>query len=155
MRKSAEISPCGKYRYHLQRIWEVGAPRVAFVMLNPSTADATEDDPTIRRCIGYAKAWGYGGLDVVNLYAYRATDPAELKRVSSPIGPDNDETLLAVVRQADKVICAWGGHGGRRGEIVLRKLRQSGISPMCLETTKKGEPKHPLYLKADLNPVPL
>lgn len=153
MRKSAEISPCGKYRYHLRREWDLDLPRVAFIMLNPSTADANDDDPTIRRCIGFAKAWGYGGLDVVNLYGYRATNPKELKNVPSPIGPHNDDTLLAIVPYVDRVICAWGAHGGKRGDSVLRKLRQEGLVPMCLAKTKRGDPMHPLYLKADLLPA--
>lgn len=130
-------------------------PRVAFIMLNPSTADAKEDDPTIRRCMGFARAWGYGGIDVVNLYAYRATNPKELKKAPSPIGPYNDNTVLAIARHADKIVCAWGAHGGRRGDSILRKLRHEGLTPMCLEKTKKGAPKHPLYLKGDLTPVPL
>ena len=157
MRKSAEISACGKYRYHLRRVWDLDLPRVAFIMLNPSTADDKEDDPTIRRCIAFARAWGYGGLDVVNLFAYRATDPRELKKASSPIGPDNDGNLLAVARHADKVICAWGAHGDLFGRSwrVIEKLRKEGISPLCLEKTKKGLPKHPLYLKADLMPIPI
>ena len=92
---------------------------------------------------------------MVNLCAYRATDPKELKTVASPIGPHNDDTILAVVRYASKIICAWGAHGSRRGESVLRKLRQEGLEPLCLEKTKKGAPKHPLYLKGNISPVPL
>ena len=157
MRKSAEISPCGKYRYHLRREWDSDLPRVAFIMLNPSTADASEDDPTIRRCIGFAKAWGCGGIDVVNLFAYRATEPKELKKARNAIGPDNDAHILAIAPYADKVICAWGAPGELFGRArrVSDKLRSAGVGMWCLEKTKKGQPKHPLYLKCDLVPIAL
>ena len=157
MRKSAEISACGKYRYHLRREWDLDLPRVAFIMLNPSTADDKKDDPTIRRCIEFAKAWGYGGIDVVNLFAYRATNPKELKKASNPIGPDNDGNLLAVANMADKVICAWGTNGEMFGRSwrVIEKLRKEGVTPLCLDKTKKGHPKHPLYLKGDVTPKPM
>lgn len=157
MWKSAEISPCGKYRYHLRREWDLDLPKVAFVMLNPSTADASEDDATIRRCIGFAKAWGYGGIDVVNLFAFRATDPKELKTARNAIGPDNDAYVLSTVRLADKVICAWGANGDLfgRADRVTKILRDADVDLWCLEKTAKGMPKHPVRLRGDLLPVPL
>ena len=157
MKKSAEISACGKYRYHLRREWgtELAVSRVTFIMLNPSTADDKEDDATIRRCVAFAKSWGYGGVDVVNLFAYRATEPRELKRASNPIGPDNDSRIVATALCTNKIVCAWGIHGNLfgRGQRVTEKLLAAGKTLYCLEKTKKGLPKHPLYLKSDLIPV--
>src|SRR5437870_4841901 len=106
---SAVISPCGKFRYRLTRQWGEGAA-LPFVMLNPSTADAEQDDPTIRKCVGFAKRMGYDGIEVVNLYAYRATKPADLKKAGYPRGPENDRHIEAalVESHANSVICAWG-----------------------------------------------
>jgi len=155
MRKSAVISPCGKYRYNLSRVWNPYLPRVVFIMLNPSTADATHDDATIRRCISYARGWGYGSLHVVNLFAYRSREPRDLLTTLRPIGRGNTQWILKCAQSASLVICAWGTRGGDRGISVLRKLEQRGIKPMCLGKTKRGEPKHPLYLNKDLLPIPL
>ena len=116
MIKSAEISPCGLYRYSLTRKWEAWKGTVNFIMLNPSTADAQEDDPTIRRCIGFAKAWGYGGIVVTNLFAYRATNPKELKKVDKPFGEHNHlYQLEAAVISSELTVCAWGAHGLQEG----------------------------------------
>ncbi|HEY2848317.1 MAG TPA: DUF1643 domain-containing protein [Gemmatimonadaceae bacterium] len=147
----------GKYRYNLTRTWDEGLPRVCFVMLNPSTADASQDDPTIRRCIGYAQALGAGSLEVVNLYALRATDPRALAKDAAPIGPDNDKYIELAARSATTVVCAWGAHAHARGRgrQVLALLRRIGAQPMCLKQTKAGYPSHPLYLPAALRPVPL
>ncbi|MGH3977119.1 MAG: DUF1643 domain-containing protein, partial [Pseudonocardiaceae bacterium] len=110
----AVLSGCGRYRYQLTRTWDPGQQRATFIMLNPSTADAADDDPTIRRCTSYARSWGLGGLMVVNLYAYRATDPADLWKVDDPVGPDNDDHLRAVLAAATDVgapvVAAWGAN---------------------------------------------
>jgi hypothetical protein len=152
----AIIDPTGTYRYRLWRQWDRTQPRVAFVMLNPSTADAVTDDPTIRRCIRLAQSWGYGSVEVVNLFAYRATQPAVLRRVADPIGPKNDRYLLQTRRRARTIIAAWGNHGllGGRGRVVLRLLgNEAGWH--CLGMTKHGQPRHPLYVRRDAVPLAL
>jgi len=150
--KSAVISECGQYRYELRRIWQPKTGAVCFVMLNPSTADADIDDPTIRRCMGFAATWGYGGIIVGNLFAYRATDPNFLKIIQDPVGPMNDEFLKVMSERADITICAWGDHGRylNRGSAILRLLDV----PNCLAINKSGSPKHPLYAKRYLTPKP-
>jgi hypothetical protein len=147
---SAVIDATGTYRYHLGRQWNQLFPRrCCFIMLNPSTADAEIDDPTIRRCIGFAKAWGFGALDVVNLFAYRATDPKELMRTTEPIGPDNDRWIRTVTGSAgcQLVVAAWGAHrmAGTRGFTVAGLIDRPMV---CLGRTKDGYPKHPLYVPA-------
>ena len=139
----ATFSADGRYRYRLWRRWDRARPVVAFVMLNPSTADATRDDPTIRRCISFARAWGFGGVEVVNLFAYRATDPRVLRRARDPVGPGNDRQIARACREAALVVAAWGAsHAGDRAAHVLRRLS----APRCFGTTRSGQPAHPLYL---------
>lgn len=147
METGAVLSPCGQYRYCLSRSWLLGEGTVLFIMLNPSTADAETDDPTIRRCIGFARRWGYRQLLVGNLFAWRATNPRELRRVSDPVGPENDHHLVEMSVGADAVIAAWGAHGvyRNRSQHVLGLLR----NPESLGLTKQGHPRHPLYLRAD------
>lgn len=148
----AVISACGKYRYRLGRTWDAALRPACFVMLNPSTADATEDDPTIRRCIGFAKSWGCGGIVVVNLFAYRATDPKQLLKAADPVGPDNDEHIRAAVVECHPVVAAWGVHGvlRQRDGRVKWLLERWGVLPKCLGKTKDGRhPRHPLYVRAD------
>ena len=148
--RTATISPCGRYRYTLGRRWGDG-PLACWVMLNPSTADATQDDPTVRRCIGFSKAWGYGGLVVVNLFAFRATDPAELlARRTLAVGPDNDAAILAAAESSSVVVAAWGVHGTHlgRADAVTSLIRRAGYSLRCLGRTKGGLPRHPLYVAA-------
>lgn len=147
----ATISPCGTYRYDLTRRWGDG-PTATWVMLNPSTADASTDDPTIRRCIGFSKREGCGGLRVVNLYALRATDPAELVRHPDPHGPDNPAMLIDTARAARRgelVVVAWGSHpmAVRGASEVGGPLATAGA--VCLGRTKAGHPRHPLYVKGD------
>jgi hypothetical protein len=139
------------YRYRLRRTWAAG-PRVAFIGLNPSTADATADDPTVRRCVGFARAWGFGGVDVINLFAFRVTEPRVLRRAVDPVGPDNDDHLLEVATGAGRVVAAWGVHGTHRNRdvTVLGLLRGAGMSISCLSHTQAGHPRHPLYAKASL-----
>lgn len=150
--KSAAFSRCGTYRYELTRTWDEELPTVTWIMLNPSTADAETDDPTIRRCIGFAKAWSRGGIIVRNLYALRATDPRDLLKHPDPIGPHNDEYLWGSLDE-EMTVCAWGAHG-RRGDEVLQALGDAGCLPHYLALTDAGEPRHPLYLPGRLKPQP-
>ncbi|RZK44822.1 MAG: DUF1643 domain-containing protein [Hymenobacter sp.] len=143
----AVLSTCNHYRYQLTRQWEVRLGTVVFVMLNPSTADARMDDPTIRRCISFARTWGYGGINVVNLFAWRATNPAELKTIADPVGPDNDQYLLNAFAQAPMVVVAWGMHApAARVQEVSRLMQRTAIIPQCLGATQAGHPRHPLYV---------
>jgi hypothetical protein len=150
MQRAAEISPCGRYRYALGRRWGDGGT-VAFLMLNPSTADASKDDATSRRCISFARGWGYGGLVLANLYAFRATKPADLWKAADPIGPDNDGHLTRVAAGCDRIVAAWGAHA-RPGRIAA-VLALPGMDRLAaLALTKNGQPRHPLYLRGDLTP---
>ena len=156
---SAAISLCGKYRYWLRRDINLMVDKpCVFIMLNPSTADATQDDPTIRRCIGYAKAWDCSELIVVNLFALRSTNPKTLwaEDTIDPIGPDNDDAIMTAADIAHNglIICAWGGHGSYmdRGDQVIGMIEH--LEPHYLDLTKHGLPKHPLYLSGDLKPIP-
>lgn len=144
IRKDAIISECGKYRYRLTRVWDKALPIMGWVMLNPSTADASEDDPTIRKCCHYAKRDGFGGIEVVNMFAWRATDPRELKRVSDPYGRENTDYIESMdVNQ--RVVVAWGG------KPVLVKAIDAlhNLDCYCLGVNQDGSPRHPLYLPAD------
>lgn len=148
----AAISRCGIYRYALWRRWSE-APPVLFVMLNPSTADASQDDPTIRRCISFAQRWGHGGILVGNLFALRSPDPRQLRTASDPIGPQNERWLRRLSQQSAVVVGAWGNHGTllNRGEAVAARF--PGM--LCLGLTQQGQPRHPLYVPGDASFVPL
>lgn len=188
---SAVFSPCRTWRYTLTRViaasvfdrkltdlsvpegevghvvsrWHFehgGKGTVAFIGLNPSTADETVDDPTIRRCMGFARRWGYDRMVMLNAFAFRATDPKVMKAAANPIGPENDEHLVREAGRADLVVCCWGNHGLwhphpsttlTRQEDVYDLLREAGVKLYALGTTKQGAPSHPLYLRADLEPV--
>lgn len=146
------LSPCRTYRYSLWREWSGGEGYVMFIGLNPSTADETKDDPTIRRCVAFARDWGYSGLCMTNLFAYRATQPADMLRAEDPIGPANDFYLVTLAANASVVVAAWGNHGTHlRRDAAVHKLI-NGMS--CLATTKDGNPGHPLYLPKTLTPQP-
>lgn len=150
--KGAIIDLSGNYRYLLWRNWNSDLPKLLFVMLNPSTADADVDDPTIRRCIGFAKLWGYGSLEVVNLFGLRSTNPDELRKCEDPVGPDNDAHVLLAASNANKIIVAWGTNGsylgrGRKVSTLLYRHK-----PFCLDISKAGHPKHPLYIAANKEP---
>ena len=155
MRMGAEIDITGIYRYFLWREWDVNQPRLGFVMLNPSQADATTDDATIRRCINFARSWGYGAIAVVNLFAYRATNPKMLRQAPDPIGPENDYYLLKAQQQVQEMIVAWGNWGTfhHRDQMIMRLLTRQG-RVCCLGTTQSGQPRHPLYLSRNTVPVP-
>ncbi len=150
----AEISDCERYRYSLWRKWDDCKPLV-FIMLNPSTADATHDDPTINRCMTRARRDGYGGVLVVNLFALRATDPLELKRSTKGfVDPLNTEAILCAAKIAGCILCAWGNHGSHLGasRSVTRLLTRRGYDLYALRVSKTQEPAHPLYLPSALEP---
>lgn len=148
----AIFSACRTYRYGLWRNWIGGEGFAMFVGLNPSTADETADDPTIRRCIGFAKAWGYAGLCMTNLFAFRATEPKEMLRAADPIGPGNDDALCRLANYAGVIIAAWGAHGTHLGRD--RTVRSMLPKLHYLRLTKDGHPGHPLYLPKTLVPQP-
>jgi hypothetical protein len=147
-RHGAVISDDGTYRYRLWRTWDTSKPVLAFVLLNPSTADATTDDPTLRRCQGYAEQWGYGRVELVNLFALRSTDPDQLYEHDNPVGPENNQYLQDVCEDADKVIVAWGNHGtlDGRGDTVTELL---DTDLYALDVTNQEQPTHPLYQPRD------
>ena len=154
---SAIISSDEKYRYELRRRFGLGSMTCCLIMLNPSTADAETDDATIRRCIGFAKAWGYDEMIVVNLFAFRATKPIDLFKAADPVGPENMAHLSSAALSARAVVCAWGVHGcfKSQGFNVLRRLNDLGVNPLALARTKNGHPAHPLYLSKKLVPQPI
>ncbi len=149
----ATFSRDRRYRYHLWRRWDRSLPAVAFCMLNPSTADERVEDPTIRRCVGFARDWGYGAVEIVNLFALRATDPRALGRSRDPVGPRNDAYVLEVASRLSIVI-AWGAHGRlrERGRDMLELLSPRSRL-LALGRTRVGEPRHPLYLRRDVRPI--
>lgn len=160
--QNAVISACGMYRYVLTRQVGAGTQTATFIMLNPSTADDSTDDPTIRRCSGFARQWGCGRLTVLNLFAFRAIHPSDLKRAKEPVGPENwkwFERILSGSPHKDSVpiICGWGVHGKHRGQdqVVLRWLDALSITPFALGVTKDGHPKHPLYVPYSVELIPL
>lgn len=151
MEKDAAFSVCRAYRYALWRTWDASKGYAMFVGLNPSTADESVDDPTIRRCVAYAKDWGYGGLCMANLFAFRATQPDDMRNAADPIGPRNDEWLKDCSEKSMVVVAAWGTHGtfmGRNDSVrkMIPKLHY-------LRLTKDGHPGHPLYLPKSLTPI--
>ena len=150
---TAQISPCGQYRYTLTRGPLTPYPdrgTALFCMLNPSTADAALDDPTIRRCRGFADRWGCNGISVVNLYALRSTDPKALWRHDDPVGPMNDYLLREAARACGGVVCAWGANARPdRVAAAVEAFRSVGAKLHCLGTTKDGHPRHPLYVRGD------
>ncbi|HEX7157012.1 MAG TPA: DUF1643 domain-containing protein [Burkholderiaceae bacterium] len=146
---AARVSRCGRYRYALWRRWADG-PQVLFVMLNPSTADAKADDPTIRRCVDFARRWGFGSIAVGNLFAFRTPSPRALRRAVAPVGPRNDAWLARMARESVQIVAAWGNDGSwlDRDRAVRRLLPELH----ALAFTKSGQPRHPLYLPAAARP---
>ncbi len=153
MERSATFSHCRKYRYSLWRNWNglFASGYAMFIGLNPSTANETNDDPTVRRCIGYAREWGYAGLCMMNLFAFRATSPEDMKAVEDPIGPDNEQALIDMAECAGVIVAAWGIHGTHLGQDD--KVRKIIPNLSYLKLTKDGFPGHPLYLKKELKPI--
>ena len=162
--KGAVLSPCGTYRYKLTRTWDTSLPKVCWIMLNPSTADAIEDDPTIEKCMKFSRAWGYGGLIVVNLFAFRATDPKDLvaasRRGDDVVGLANDQHIQIALHECPKLaIAAWGAHGNLqgRGMRVLKSCQNALGGERVLHALKvnqDGTPSHPLYLLDSSTPTP-
>ncbi len=151
-RSSASYSDCERYRYSLTRVWEPAGRKALFVMLNPSTATERQNDPTVERCERRARALGFGAFRVTNIFAWRATDPRQMRAADDPVGPDNDRAILEGADWADTIICAWGTHGahldrGPEVEALLRAhLAGRGAPLFHLGLTKAGHPKHPLYI---------
>lgn len=153
--QSATLCGAGMYRPILRRCWNWEKPSLAYIMLNPSIADGSQDDPTIRKCVGFADRLGYGSISVVNLFAYRATNPKELITAKEPKGPGNNYVIKNVCGAADMVIAAWGVHGGYLNrDIEVMKLLSNIEKPIyCLGTTQNGSPKHPLYVPYEIKPI--
>lgn len=150
---TAIISACGTYRYQLNRephdMYST-AGKALFIMLNPSTADASLDDPTIRRCRSFAKTWDCSGIVVANLYALRATDPSALWSHSDPVGPDNDMYLQGLAQQHETIVCAWGANARQDRVDAVKRIFSGRLHRlMCLGVTKAGAPRHPLYVRGD------
>ena len=157
--QKAHFSACKSYRYSLVRSWSEGSGKAVFIGLNPSTADQAEDDPTIRRCVGFAQvwgcvgfaqAWGCSSMEIVNLFAYRATRPEEMKRSAKPIGRNNDRWIATAISEATLSIACWGNHG----ELLRRSesIRDRYPKLLCLGINASGAPKHPLTIKATQTP---
>jgi hypothetical protein len=153
LKNTAKLSKCRKYRFALWRTWDDSISYVMFVGLNPSTADENTDDPTLTRCINYAKSWGYGGICMANLFAFRATEPTFMKSVQDPVGSQNNRWLKRLASEAGLVVAAWGNDGSYLNRS--KQVREFLPSLHCLKINKSGEPAHPLYQKADLQPVPM
>lgn len=154
---SATFSHCGTYRYDLWRKWDTAKAACVFIGLNPSTATAVTNDPTIRRCIDFARRWGFGGMCMLNLFAYRTPHPKHLlKAPVDPIGPENNDSILTICESAPMVIAAWGRDGSHleRDRQVLALLDPI-VRVHCLKHNGDGSPAHPLYLRKTLNPIPL
>ena len=151
MKTDAIFSECRKYRYALTRIWDETKPYAMFIGLTPSTADEIQDDPTVRRCITFAKSWGFGGVCMTNIFAYRATQPADMMAAADPVGPDNDMWLKKLADNAAVIVAAWGNDGSfnnRSTEVIslFQDLK-------CLKLNKSGEPAHPLYQPKTAVPI--
>ena len=153
----ARFSPCGQYRYTLWRTWDPERPVATFCMLNPSTANELDNDPTVERCQRRVHGLGYGGLRVGNIFAFRSTDPGALYAVVDPVGTDNDAGIMEMVQGSGLVICGWGCHGNHRGRglQVLRMLLNAGVEPHCLVQNSDGQPGHPLYIGYGVKPRPV
>lgn len=149
-KQGAVFSPCRSYRYALHRFWDIG-PRVCFIGLNPSTATESVNDPTVTRCISYAKRWGYGGMYMLNIFAYRATDPKMMLIQQDPIGPENDFYLKEVANKVSFRVACWGNHGEYLGRGMQVKKMIKNLHWLKMNNT--GQPAHPLYLSQTLQPI--
>jgi hypothetical protein len=150
----AVFSSDRRYRYILTITWDESKPYCVFCMLNPSTADEMHNDPTVERCERRAREWGYGGLVVLNIFAYRSTDPKALYSLDDPVGCLNDKAIRIMTESAGLVVCGWGTHGKLhgRGERVLSLLRACGATPYALQLNGDNSPKHPLYVAYEKQP---
>lgn len=151
---TAVYSDCEAYRYTLTRIWDPKGKRALFIMLNPSTATEVQNDPTVERCERRARALGFGGFRVTNIFAWRDTDPKKMRAAADPVGPANDAAIVESCPWADQIICAWGTHGAHlnRGPHVEALLRNTGLPLYHLGLTQAGHPKHPLYISYSQQP---
>ncbi|MFT4716891.1 MAG: hypothetical protein ACI932_002079 [Paracoccaceae bacterium] len=151
----AVYSDCESYRYSLTRVWDDTSKRVLFVMLNPSTATEIQNDPTVERCERRARTLGFGGFRVCNIFAWRATDPRNMRVQDDPVGPQNDAVILEGCNWADAIVCAWGTHGEHRarGPEVERLMRETNLPLMHLGLSKARHPKHPLYIAYAVKPA--
>lgn len=151
LESGAVFSECRIWRYTLTRIFNPTTPPIMFIGLNPSTADEVKNDPTVRRCIGFAYDWGAGGLIMTNAFGYRSTDPRGLTKIHDPVGPLNDAYLRKCFALAARVVVAWGNWGNLydRDRRVLELLQEAGVKAKCFGLTKTGQPRHPLYLRRD------
>ncbi len=147
-RRWAIFSSCRRYRYLLGHVWDERAPRLLWILLNPSTADHAQADPTNIRCERRARRLGYGGLVIANLFAFRSPDPAALRACEDPVGPANDASIRQALREAAAVVVGWGAHGSYRGRDreVAAMVAESGRATRCLGRTGTGAPRHPLYV---------
>lgn len=150
MERDASLSPDRRYRYVLTRSWRPKAGFAVFIGLNPSTADERQDDATIRRCLGFAAAWGYGGIAMLNLFAFRARYPRDLLAAADPVGPSNDEFILTAVEHASVIVACWGTLGDHRNRAA--EVRRLVPNLHYLRLTREGHPSHPLYLPKSLRP---
>lgn len=148
------------YRYMLTRTWDESKGYLTFIGVNPSTADENDNDPTIEQCIAIAKHWGFGGIIMLNLFAFRATDPKDMKKAVDPIGKENNRYLFETAKMSKVIVAAWGNHGKFRGKDLsvteyLLEMQWLGYTRLvCLKRNKNGSPRHPLYLKVkDLKPI--
>jgi hypothetical protein len=153
VKNTASLSRCRRYRFALWRTWDATRPYVMFIGLNPSTADETTDDPTLVRCMNFARGWGYGGVCMANLFAWRATDPAAMKLAADPVGRRNNHWLKTLAGDAGLVVAAWGNDG----VFLDRAAEVTAMLPAlhCLKMNRSGQPAHPLYQPASRVPVPL
>ena len=151
----AAFSSCRRWRYLLWRRWDARKPTANFLMLNPSTADEVKLDPTCSRARAFAERWGYGALIVTNVFAWRATDPGEMRGAADPVGEGNDRAIVRAAREARIVVCAWGNHGAHLGRAsgVVALLRKAGVQVHALRVNGSGQPAHPLYLPGMLLPA--
>ena len=155
MQTGAVFSPCKKYRYRLWRVWDSTKKTIVFLMLNPSIADESQNDPTVERCQRRAIAMGYGGIQVINIFGLVSTDPQGLYTCDDPVGPENNAAILDAVEGAGVIVCAWGTHGKHvhRARDVVHLLKTAGVTPQCLGRNSDGSPKHPLYVSYKVAPM--
>ncbi len=143
---NAAFSPCRRYRYHFSCVWEAEKPAVMIIGLNPTVIDPKAFNPTIKRCLGFADAWGFGRLVLVNLFAVIAESPSVLRSIEEPVGLENDAWIDQLNQSVDRVVCAWGNDGSYLGRGNILRGRLS--NPYCIKMNRSGEPAHPLYLRS-------
>lgn len=152
MKTDAIFSPCRQYRYAYYNEWDASKPKVMFIGLNPTDMDENQSNPTLRRCINFAKDWGYGGLYVTNLFARLALTPEQLKIAQEPIGQENNDWLIKLAKECDLIIAAWGNDGKHLNRSA--EMKQLIPKMMCLKINQSGEPAHPLYQPKTAEPIP-